>query len=50
MTLKELIKIQTALQYAKYVDAYLDEVEEALTIINREIALKQIANETVKKG
>ena len=40
MTLDELFEIKSALEFSKHVDSCLDECEEALRIINREINLK----------
>jgi hypothetical protein len=37
LTLEELYEIRHALEFGKNVDSYLDECEEALKIINREI-------------
>lgn len=42
MTLDELLEIKSALEYGKNVDSYLDECEEALIIINRELKLKEL--------
>lgn len=42
MTLDELLEIKSALEYGKNVNSYLDECEEALRIINRELRLKEL--------
>ena len=53
MTLEELYEIEAALEFTKYVDSYLDEAEEALRIIKREIKLKTMIpnlSEETEKG
>lgn len=41
LTLDELYEIKNALLYGKFVDSYLDECEESLKLIEREIKLKE---------
>jgi hypothetical protein len=48
MTLDELYEIKSALEYAKFVDSYLDEAEKALKIVEREIELKTMDPRKVK--
>jgi hypothetical protein len=48
LTIEELEEIKYALEFGKHVDSYLDECEEALKIINREIELLEKQNSTIK--
>jgi hypothetical protein len=48
MTIEELEEIKYALEFGKHVDSYLDECEEALKIINREIEIIKMENPVLK--